>query len=307
MRILSAQKKASNCVAFSPDGTRLAEAAHGGAVRVWNLASGEAERSFAVKGLYANQMRLAFSPDGATLAAAVGNVVLLDLAAGTQQRLRTGGTGFCGVAFPPDGKQLVAAGDSLARWDTAGDEAIDRPLPKMNLPVPRGFTLVGWPACAFSADGTRFAVSRRISIVVGDYWRNTEQILIHDPQADAVVARFEWTGHHAHRVAFSPDSTLVAAACGPVLRVWDAESQALVAERKLGTLHVMGLAFSPDGRHLATVSKDRTTRFWPTGNWGDAKTYEWDVGKLLDVAFSPDGTTAAVSSDKGKIVLFDVD
>ena len=69
----------------------------------------------------------------------------------------------------------------------------------------------------------------------------------------------------------------------------------------------MGIAFFPDGRHLATVSKDRTTRFWPTAGWGDAKTYDWDVGKLLDVTFAPDGATAAVSSDTGKVVLFDVD
>lgn len=300
MRVFSAHKKASNCVAFSPDGARLAEAAHGGAVRVWNVASGEVERAFVVKGDFPNQMRLVFSTDGSELAATNNNLVLIDLADGTQRRLKIGGA--FGVTFSPDGAEVVASGDSYGRWDAAtGDK---RPL---KFPVPRGFQVLGWPACAFSPDGTRLAVSRRVSQIVGERWRNSDGVLVLDPSGGDVVAEFGWVGHHAHRVAFSPDGALVAAAGGPVLRVWDVASQESVAEKQVGKLHFMGLAFSPDGRHLATVSKDRTTRFWPTADWGDAKTYEWDVGKLLDVAFSPDGAVAAVSSDAGKIVLFDVD
>ena len=36
-------------------------------------------------------------------------------------------------------------------------------------------------------------------------------------------------------------------------------------------------------------------------------TFTWDVGRLRSVAFSPDGTRAAVGSDTGKVVVWDVD
>jgi WD40 repeat protein len=167
--------------------------------------------------------------------------------------------------------------------------------------------MMGWPACAFSPDGSRLAISRRLTRVVGEFWRNTDQLLIYAFAGKKVATEFEWTGHPAHRVAFSPDGALVVAACGPVLRAWDIATGKPVAEKQVGKLHFLGMAFSPDGRYVGTVSKDRTTRLWEVGAWGDPKTYEWDAGKLLDIAFSPDGTTAAVASDEGKVVLFDVD
>lgn len=303
MRVLSAHKRPVNCVTFSPDGTRLAEAAHGGDVRVWDLASGAVTHELDLFGLFPNQIRLAFSPDGRHLAATNADIVFVDLASGARRRVRGREGAYFGVAWFPDGKSVVGVGDRHGRYSPATGGA----FPRMKLPVPTGYTVSGWPACALTRDGARLAVSRRISRVVGDFWRNTEQVLIYDTAANAVVGQFEWTGHHAHRVAFAPDGALVAAACGPVLRVWDAAGGALVAEERVGKLHVLGMAFAPDGRYVATVSKDRTTRLWEVGAWGEPKTFAWDVGKLLDVAFAPDGATAAVASDTGKIVLFDVD
>jgi WD40 repeat protein len=303
VRVLTAHKKPVNSVAFSPDGARLAEAAHGGTVRLWDLAAGEVVQTFDVAGLFRNRMRLAFEPDGMRIAAANGDLVVLDVEGDHRKRVRGGAGGFYDAAFSPDGAQLVGAGDRCGRYDPDTGLA----LPRLKLPVPGGYREIGWPAVAFSPDGTRLAISRRVSRVVGEYWRTTDGVLIYDLGADAVVAKCEWTGHPAHRLAFNPDGTQVAAACGPVLRVWDVSAGALVAEKQVGKLHFLGMAYSPDGRYVATVSKDHLTRLWDVGGWGEPRTLAWNVGKLLDVAFSPDRTTAAVASDTGKIVLFDLD
>jgi WD40 repeat protein len=68
-----------------------------------------------------------------------------------------------------------------------------------------------------------------------------------------------------------------------------------------------GLAFHPSGRFLAATSNDATVKFYDTATWKVAEAYDWEIGRLRSVAFSPDGMLAAAGGDKGKIVVWDVD
>lgn len=301
MRVLSAHNKPINCVAFSPDGTQLAEAAHGGDIRVWDLASGAVKYdNLYAYGRFPNQVRLCFAPDGKSLAAANEDIVFLGLTVVHGKTIRAKYVPFSGVVYFPDGKSVLGVGERLGRYSPITGGA----FPRLKLPAPRVATC-RWPACAITRDGSRLALSRRTRKTNGS--RYLETVFVYDTDANEVVAEFEWTGNPANRLAFSPDGELVAAACGPTLRVWDVRARAVVADKSVGEADCSGLAFSPDGRYVATVSGDSAMRFWDVGKWGEPKVFEWNVGALLDVAFSPDGTTAAVSSDKGQIVLFDVD
>jgi WD40 repeat protein len=300
VRVLSAHNEPINCVAFSPDGTQLAEAAHGGHIRVWNLAAGTVGHDLYVYGRHPNQVRLCFSPDGRSLAATNDDIVFLGLTVVNGKTIRANYVPFFGVVYFPDGKSVVGVGERLGRYSPITGGA----FPRLKLPAQRVVTS-RWPACALTRDGSRLALSRRTRKTNGS--RYLETVFVYDIGADAVVAEFEWAGNPANRLALSPDGELVAAACGPTLRAWDVKTLALVANKNAGEAECSGLAFSPDGRYVATVSGDSAVRFWVVGAWDEPKALEWNVGKLLDVAFSPDGTTAAVSSDTGKIVLFDVD
>ena len=56
------------------------------------------------------------------------------------------------------------------------------------------------------------------------------------------------------------------------------------------------VAFSPDGKRLASTSMDRTVKVWAANSGQDALTFEGHTNGCCDVAFSPDGKWLASSS-----------
>jgi hypothetical protein len=48
-------------------------------------------------------------------------------------------------------------------------------------------------------------------------------------------------------------------------------------------------------------------KLYDTASWKVAQAFDWDMGRLRSVAFSPDGMLGSAGNDKGKIVVWDVD
>jgi WD40 repeat protein len=87
-------------------------------------------------------------------------------------------------------------------------------------------------------------------------------------------------------------------------RVWDAESgkELLTLRGHFG--EVNGVAFSLDGKRLATASVDQTAKVWDAESGKELVTLRGHSGKVNGVAFSPDRKRLATSGDDGLVQVY---
>lgn len=121
-----------------------------------------------------------------------------------------------------------------------------------------------------------------------------------------VIARMTVPVYYVAGLAAKPDGSAVVCYKDSSLYYWPIGEK--IQKVRTGTLkHYRALAFHPDGRHLLAGNNDATARLIDTHTWQITRQFAWNIGRLVSVAVSPDGTLAAAGGERGRIVVWDLD
>jgi WD40 repeat protein len=288
-------------LAWSPDGNTLATGSSDGTTILWDPKTGQ--RLMSRRDEVGRIHDLAWSPDGTTLAIGSDNMVVLwDVVSGEARgKLEWNFTTFINVAWSPDGQALACGSHGITLlWDLVST----RPRATLSGSVPR-----------WRPDGKDLATFINDSVIL---W---------EPSTATERAKLTGDGVGIACMAWNPDGRLLATA------TWDNDGywRDVVPDRLLGKVSsvtiwdtttlqarfkLIGhrretetLAWSPDGRYLASGSWDASVIIWDVSKGTRAAVLNEGIHEVIQAtAWSPDGRTLATAfgSIVRKTILWDI-
>ncbi len=294
-----------NVMQFSPDGTLLAV---GGSIGVWlyDVKTGKEVSMFPGR-----CQSLSFSPDGRFLANGGGRdsgkeLQLWEVDTGRKVLLTDALSSASVVRFSEDGKVLTSVdhwGDTIRKLDIETGERTVKNFEKR--PVEKTVTLPE----PYALTHDKFAIGGKHSKI--ELW---------DVTTGKMLSIFDKIGENKHVIAlvFSPDGTHLASVSKNIsgnikttVRLWDTTSNDKpillrnILRQQTGWTNV--LAFSPDGKILASGSTDKKVRLWNTATGRLLGRLTGHVNGIAALTFSPDGTTLASASTDGAVLFWNTE
>jgi WD40 repeat protein len=89
--------------------------------------------------------------------------------------------------------------------------------------------------------------------------------------------------------------------------VWDAATGQELLTLRGHSGPVYGVAYSPDGKRLATASSDHTAKVWDAASEQELLTLRGHSSSVYGVAYSPDGKRLATASHDGTVQVYAID
>jgi WD40 repeat protein len=242
--------------------------------KTWNAATGDLQRTISQPG---RLLSLAFSPDGKSLACAIGkDVRLYDLALGR-------------------GLETSPSAETPGRVVTSHDFAV----------TSVAFTKGGSAVISGSHDHT----VKRTSLATGQtewqapgYFEQVNAVAL--SKDAALLATGSSDGRFAHGVLKADAKCL-----GPgAVRLWDARTGRLL--RRLGdpAEQIMAVALSTDGRHVASggsTGGSGVVRLWDTATGAPVWSTDDHKAEVLAIAYAPDGSSVVTAAADGLVKVRD--
>jgi WD40 repeat protein len=158
-------------------------------------------------------------------------------------------------------------------------------------------------AAAFSPPDGRFLVTGKQNGVV-QVW---------DVGSRTEVRTLGTHDREVRGVAFSPAGGHLASVSGDgVVNLWDAtrldrpqEARRFTDRARVPAGPCMNIAFSPDGRRLATGGEKYAVQVWDVETGKELQTLAGHTGDVYSVAFSPDGRWVASAGEDSTVKVWD--
>ncbi|KAI3338745.1 hypothetical protein F4824DRAFT_74847 [Ustulina deusta] len=291
-------------VAFSPDGSLLASGSWDHTVRLWNPITGAALHT--LEGHLGSVRDMAFSPNGVELASCVynwvgqidpGPVRVWDPTSGTAiHKLGADVRGFVKLVFSADGNQIVSGSvdNTVYVWDAA--KGTVRHILKCD------GNLFGITCLAFSPDGSQLAAGLREFSAGLDKVRDDPSLYMYLWDLSTGKRLHLMNGHvgGVRTLSFSPNGKQLASGSEDGVIQLREPTRGRLLYTLTGDGPIKALAFSPDSRRLASLSK--TIQLWDPTTGVAQQTLQDHSGRYeYLLKFSPDGSTLACAS--GNILL----
>jgi len=303
MIVLKSRRQGGDLLAFGPDSRMLAARSETG-LQFWRDFS--AGKKATVFRDHTSVAILQFTPNGESLFIDGYEGGVLHIPSGEFDPFpATNDYRYCSLTA--DRKKLIAVQVPADRtknriecWPAA-KPFIGKPLWKVRVKRP----FVGRPVVL--PDG-RFLVDEEERNAKGDskLYRN----VLRSGDDGSILSETEPLDWFSERDAVSPDGKWLVGQHTNELRIWSLENLAAppLERKQEGSKKIFtDVAFHPSGRWLGVTSTDESVKLFDTATWQIARTYSWGIGKMVGIAFSPDGALAATGSDRGRIVIWDVD
>jgi WD40 repeat protein len=268
-RVFRAHKQRIWTISLTPDGRHLISGSEDRTIKIWDLHSAKCVKT--ING-YGNWIKaIAFIPQQNWLASChrERTIRLWDLTNKVCIHTLTGHTdAVLTIAISPDGSYLASSSldRTLRIWD----------LQTLTCLHAIDTAAEGICALVFSPDGRK--------LISGNYQADLQIWDLATGTLDRTLA-----GHpnRIEAVALCPARQLIATACENNIRIWDLQTGDCLETISAHYLPVLTVAFSRDGRYLASGSMDKTAKIWDTSNWECLQTLTGHQSWITTVAFSP--------------------
>jgi WD40 repeat protein len=324
-------------VAFSPDRKTITSGSRDNTMRLWSL---DGKPLQTLKGQDAIISSLAFSPDGKTIAIANWNkktLELWNLDGKLLKSLTKQSINIKSLVFSPNGKTVAAADleNNVKLWNTDG--ALIKIFRAFNV-----YKNADIKSLAFSRDEQTIAVASNITSNYGNNQVELWGLNLNSPKRPATLlqtvsgmrsvafnidgktiasgsrdnsvrlwaldAKLPKTLAEVRSVAFNPNGDILSYSDDKTVKLWNQDGKLLKTFQwsNARKLPISNVAFSPDGKIVASGSLDKTVKLWSL----DGKllhTFSGHEKPVDSLAFSPDGKIVASGSRDKTVKLWSLD